>query len=80
MALLRQYQPGPLGAGQTQGVDGRQAGDFRMIVLLAQVGQHQHLGQTVVVGLQELRYSVVGQVSYPAHHPLLDEPRVRPHF
>ncbi len=67
---------GKADAAALQRLGGGQPGNFRGVIVLAQVRQNQVAGGAVEFKLQEFGQGVVGEVAEAAHHPLLDEPGV----
>jgi len=55
------------------------AGHFRMIILFGQMRQHYVRCASIIIFRKKLGEGVVGEVPDPAHHPLLDRPRIRPY-
>src|ERR1035437_6945390 len=59
-----------------QGTLGCHPGDLRMIVLLRKVRQNEELGTSIIVADKEFCEFTVGEMADPAHHALLDTPRI----
>ncbi len=79
--LARHVKGGAFAASAfRQGLFSGEAGDFRVIVGLAQVGEHQHLGRAIKVIGEKSRRRQIGEVAMAAHHPLFDVPRIGPDF
>jgi hypothetical protein len=78
-SLTGEVQHGSLAAGAlSERLLGGEAGDFGMIVGLAQVGKDEDLGRAIKVRGEKIRRREVREVAVAAHDPLLDVPGVRP--
>ena len=60
-----------------QGPFRRHARYLWMIILLRKMRQDEELCPSIIVGCEEIRERVIGQMSDGAHHPLLHAPRIR---
>src|ERR1035441_4588056 len=67
-------------AAAIQRLRGHHVHDGRMIVLFAEVAQHQLASGGIQILLQVIRHHQVREMPHPAHHALLHRPGIRPHL